>query len=81
MGLHADAVNFDAVGLNEFDDALGAGGFGAEVLDVVVVVVELGGGVGGRGGFEGDWEVGLADGFVEDAFAVAAVLVEGWGGC
>lgn len=77
VALVADAVDADAVGLDELDDALGAGGFGAVEVDVVVVVEELRfGGVLAREA-EGDGEVGVADGVVEDAFAVGSVFVQG----
>lgn len=79
MALVADTVNLDAVRLHEFDDARGALQLGAEVLEVVVVVEELGGRVGGGGDAEGDGDVGLADDAQEDVVPVGAVFVEGWG--
>lgn len=78
MTLVADAVNLDAVRLHELDDARGALQLGAEVLEVVVVVEELGGRVGSGGNAEGDGDVGLADDAQEDVIPVGAVFVEGW---
>lgn len=76
--LGADAVDGLAVGLDELDDAAGAGGFGA-LLDVVVVVEELG--VRGVlfGEAEGHGEVGFADGVVPDGGAECAVFIESCG--
>ena len=77
MRLVADAVDAHAVLLAQAHDARGALELGAEVLEVVVVVVELGGRVGGGGDAEGDGDVGLADDAQEDVVAVRAVFVEG----
>ncbi|KAI3475175.1 hypothetical protein L1887_63490 [Cichorium endivia] len=77
VGLEADAIDLDAVALDELDDALGAEGLIAVVLEVVVVVEELGLGRGLLGEAEGDGDEGLADGVVEDGRAVGAVLVQG----
>jgi hypothetical protein len=63
--------------LDEFYDSAGAGGFVREGFEVVVVVEELGVGVGGVGEFEGEGEEGFAEGVVEDCGAVGAVFVEG----
>jgi hypothetical protein len=49
------------------------------VLEVVVVVVQLGVGVGFTGELEGEWEEGLADGVVKDGLAISAIFVERWG--
>lgn len=76
MSLHADAIDFHAVRLNELDDVLRAGGFGACSFDVVVVVVELGGGICSCGCSESDRDVRWADGVVEDVRAVGTILVE-----
>lgn len=82
VALQADAVDLLAVGLHELHDARGAESFGGRgaVLEVVVVVVELRGGVGGRGEAEGDGDVGFADGAEEDVVSVCAVLVESCSG-
>lgn len=50
---------------------------GARVLDVVVVVVELGIRVGLGGGSEGDWDVVSAQGVVEDRGSVCAIVGDG----
>lgn len=78
MTLKADAVDLGAILFDKFDDVLCAGGFGARRLNVIIVVVEFRGGVGGRGGCEGNGDVGGADGSVEDVLAVGAVFVEGF---
>jgi len=54
MGLASNSVDLNAVGLDQLDDALGAEGFGA-LLDVVVVVDELGFGGVLFGEAEGHW--------------------------
>lgn len=76
--LDADAVDFNAPGFERLDEVQLGGGFGAGAFDVVVVVVELYGGVGGCGGLEGDGDVFGADGVAEDVGAVGAVVVEGF---
>jgi hypothetical protein len=78
--LQADAVDLDAPGLDELDDAQGTFVLGVAVLEVVVVVVEFCGGVGGGGHAEGDGEVLFADDAEEDIVAVCAVFVERLGG-
>ena len=47
------------------------------LLDVVVVDVELGGGVGGPGGLQRRSDVASAEGVVEDVAAPGTVIVEG----
>lgn len=78
VALEADAVDLDAPRLDQLDDAHGAQGLGrgGAVLEVVVVVVQLGSRVGGSGDAEGDGEVRLADYAEEDVVTVGAVLVE-----
>jgi hypothetical protein len=78
MGLVADAVDLEAVRLDELDDADGASRLVAVVLEVVVVVEELAAGVLG-GEAEGDGDEGFADGVVPDALAVGAVFFQGCG--
>ncbi len=78
MCLQADAVDLDAPGFERLDEVLGSGGFGAGIFDVVVVVVQLYGRVGGGCGLEGDGDVLRADGVVEDVSTVGAVIVEGF---
>lgn len=77
MALQTDAVDADAPGLDQLDDAEGAGVLGRAVLEVVVVVVELCGWVGGSGHAEGNGHVLFADEAEEDVVAVCAVFVEG----
>jgi hypothetical protein len=74
--LVTNAIDLDAVLLAEPDNARGALVLGSEVRQVVVVVVELRCGVGGRGDAEGNRDVGLADDAEEDVVAVGVVLVE-----
>lgn len=76
VSLQTDAVDAKTVGLDESGDALGTLGLGVAVLEVVVVVVELGGGVCCQGHAEGDGDVGLTDDAEEDAVTVSSILVE-----
>ena len=76
--LQADAVDADALGLQAGDERLRRRALVAGELDVVVVVVELGRGVGGGGGAEGGGDVGGAGRVVPDVGAVGAVVVEGF---
>lgn len=78
MPLQTDAVNLGAVRLDLLDEGHGVGGLGARVLDVVVVIVQLGGRVGSGGGGKGYRDVVEAHGVVEDVGAVAARVVEGF---
>jgi hypothetical protein len=74
--LQAHAVDVHAVALDELDDALGSEGLVAVVLEVVVVVVELGLGAVLFGEFEGKWDESFADGVVEWRRAVGTVFVQ-----
>ena len=76
VGLQTHAVDVCAVALDELDDALGAEGLVAVVLEVVVVVEELGLGAVLFGKFEGDWDESFADGVVEWRRAVGTVLIQ-----
>lgn len=76
MALVADAVDADAVLLEEFHDTHGALELGTQVLQVVVIVVKLRCGIGGGGGTEGNGDVCLANNAEEDAVAVGAVLIQ-----
>ena len=76
VSLQTHAVDVCAVALDELDDALGAEGLVAVVLEVVVVVEELGLGAVFFGKFEGDWDECFADGVVEWRGAVGAIFVE-----
>lgn len=78
MSLETNTVDLGAVGLDQLDDSLSTGGLGAGVFDVVVVVVELDGRVGGGSGGKCDGEVGFANGVVPDTGAVGSVLVESY---
>lgn len=77
MALQANAVDLDAPRLNQLDDAERALVLGFAVLEVVVVVVELGGWVGFGGHAEGNGQVLLANDAEENVVAVCAVFVEG----
>lgn len=70
-------IDSHAVRLDQLDDALCALGLGAVVLEVVVVVVQLGALCVLCGQAERNGEVGLANGVEEHALPVGAVLVEG----
>jgi hypothetical protein len=74
--LQTHAVDVCAVALDELDDTLGAEGLVAVVLEVVVVVEELGLGAVLFGEFEGDWDESFADGVVEGRGAVGAILIQ-----
>jgi hypothetical protein len=65
VGLQTHAVDVRAVALDQLDDALGAERLVAVVLEVVVVVEELGLGAIFLGKFEGDWDESFTDGVVE----------------
>lgn len=57
VALESDAVNLDVAGLEGLDDVPGGGGFGARVLDVVVIVVQLDVGVVESSSLECDGDV------------------------
>jgi hypothetical protein len=76
MRLHAHAVDACAGVLDEGDDACGALLLGTRVLDVVVVVVQLGVGIGRSRGFKGDGDVLFSYHVVEDILPVGSVFVE-----
>jgi len=76
--LQIDAVDFDTSGLEKLDEVKRRGGFGAGVFDVIVVVVEPYGGVGGGYGPVCNGDVFGADGVVEDVGTTGAVVVEGF---
>lgn len=78
MALQTDAVDLDAPGLHELDDAESALVLGLAILEVVVVVVQLRCWVGCGSHAEGNGEVLLADDAEEDVVSVCAVLVEGY---
>jgi len=76
--LQVDAVDFDTSGLEKLDEVERGGGFGDGVFDVLVVVVEPYGGVGGGYGLICNGDVFGADGVVEDVGTTGAVVVEGF---
>lgn len=80
MGLQAYTVNLDTPGLDELDDAERTLVLRLAILEVVVIVVELSGGVGFGGHAERNRHVLFADDAEEDVVAVCAVFVEGSGG-
>ena len=77
VALEADTVEWDACGLERLDEVEQRGRLGAGVLNIILVDVELGGGVGSARGLESNADVGLAEGVVEDIRAPCAVIVEG----
>jgi hypothetical protein len=78
MGLGTNTINGDAGGDPLLDVRDESGGLGVSGrVEVVVVDVELGVGVGSAGGLEGDADVVLTDNLHEDVVAESAVLVEG----
>lgn len=76
MALVTNTVDSDSVLLAESHDTSGTFDLGSQVLEVVVVVVQLGGRIGGSGNAEGHGDVCFTDGAEEDVVAVCAVLVE-----
>ena len=77
VALEADTVERDALGLERLDEVKERGRLRAGVLDVVLVDVELGVGVGSPGGLERDADVGGTKSVVEDIRAPGTVIVEG----
>lgn len=77
MSLHTNAIDLCAVGLDELDNVLRAGGLASCCLDVVIVVVQFRAGIGGRCGSEGNGDVCLSDRGVEDTSPVSTVVVQG----
>ena len=75
--LKTDTVNGDVRALEGLDEVLHSSGFGACALDVVVVDVELGAGIGGACSLEGNGDVAGAEGVVEHVSAPCSVVVEG----
>lgn len=78
MALQTNTVNLNAPGLDKLDNAESTLVLGLTVLEVVVVVVELGSWVGCGGHAEGNGQVLLADHAEEDIVAVGAVFVKGF---
>jgi hypothetical protein len=76
MGLVANTVDADAVGLDELDDASSTLGLLRVVLKVVVVVEELSLATVLVGKAESNGKEGLADGVIPDTGAVGTVLVQ-----
>jgi hypothetical protein len=78
MGLQSYAVDSGSVRLDGLDDALGGARFGTGVLDIVVVVVELGAGPfrGFGCGRESERDVARPDDVVPYACTVGAVVEE-----
>jgi hypothetical protein len=76
MGLETNTIDLNAPGLNELDDAESTLVLGTAVLEVVVVVVELGGWVSSSSHAEGDGHVLFADDAEENVVTVRAVFVE-----
>jgi hypothetical protein len=74
--LKTNAINVNTVALDELDNALGTKSLVAIVLEVVVVVEEVGLGAGLLGELEGKGEESLADGVIEWRRAVGTILVE-----
>ncbi len=78
VALEADAVDGHAAGLEVLDHVVDALGLGVgPVLDVVVVVAELGRGVGVPGGAEGLLDEAVAQHVLEHGAAVPAAAVVG----
>lgn len=78
VGLKTNPVDAKAVRLDKLGDADGTLGLGSAILEVVVVVVELGLGVCSQGHAEGDGDVCLADNAEKYAITVGSILVQSW---
>ena len=76
MSLEADAVDLYAVSLDELDDSHSASVLVGSGLEVVVVVKELGVGVGCSSHLEGHGDIGFANDLEEYVTSVRAILVE-----
>jgi hypothetical protein len=77
VGLRANAVDGDAGGDPLLDVGDEAGGFAVGgAVEVVVVDVELSGGVGGASSLKGNADVVLTKNLHEDVLAESAILVE-----
>ena len=76
VGLYADTVDGDTLGLQALDQVLVRSRLRARALDVVVVDVQLRVGVGRARSAEGDGDVLLSQGVVEDGVTESAVVVE-----
>ncbi len=77
MALEANTIDLCARCLHGLDQLDGKVGLGAVVLQVVVVVVQLGVGVGGLGGLEGKGKVVSAEGLEEDAVSPDTRVIDG----
>ena len=77
VALEADTIDGSVCGLERLDEVEHGGGLGALLLDVVVVDVELGSGIGGACGLQGSRDVGGAESVVEDIAAPGTIIVEG----
>ena len=75
--METDTVDLHAVRLDQLHDPLCGQRLCLGILQVVVVVKELGVRVDVGGELEGEWDESLADGVVPDARAVGAILIEG----
>lgn len=76
MSLQTNTVDAKAVGLDKLGDADSACSLGTTILEVVVVVVELGGRVCSQNHAESNGDECLADDTVEDTVTVSSVLIE-----
>ncbi|KAI6758704.1 hypothetical protein HG530_010944 [Fusarium avenaceum] len=76
VGLETNTVDAKAVRLHKLGDADGTLGLGITVLEVVVVVVELGLRVCSLSHAEGDGDVRLANDAEEHVVAVGSILVQ-----
>lgn len=78
MALETNTVDLDAARFEGGDEVCGSGGFGAGIVDVVIIVVELDVWVIKGGSLKGDGDVLGADGVVEDIRSVGTVVIEGF---
>lgn len=76
MALESDTVDLDAPRLDKLDDAQSTLVLGVTVLEVIVVVEQLGCWVGGSSHAEGDGKVLLSNDAEEDVVSVRTVLVQ-----
>ena len=74
MALQANPVNLNSARLQRCDEGLGGCCFSAGTLDIVVVVVQLDGGIIESRGLEGDWDVFRTNGSVKNVGSVRPIV-------
>lgn len=78
MCLESNTIDLDSVRFHELDDFGCCSGLSPVILEVVVVVIQLGSGVDFGGKLKGKWNESLANGVIEDSRTVCAIFVKSW---